>query len=69
MKIHDIVALLEDIPESQLARGQVGTIVEEWQAGIYEVEFADIDGRAYAFAAVPQSSLMPLRFEPPRQAA
>ena len=43
--------------------------VEEWKPGIYEVEFADQDGHAYAFTSIPESRLIPLRFEPQRQAA
>lgn len=69
MKKLDVVALLDELPENHLSRGQVGTIVEEWTEGIYEVEFSDLDGRAYAFAAIPASKLMPLCFEPVRRAA
>jgi len=29
-----------------LVRGQVGTIVESWAPGVYEVEFCDDNGRA-----------------------
>ena len=43
-----MVALLEDIMEHMLLRGQVGTIVERLAAGVYEVEFSDDDGRTYA---------------------
>lgn len=69
MKILDIVALLDDLPESCLSRGQVGTIVEDWKSGVYEVEFADLDGRTYATAAILENRLMPLCFEPARQVA
>jgi hypothetical protein len=69
MKILDVVALLDDLPESRLSRGQVGTIVEEWKAGVYEVEFADLEGRTYASAAILENRLMPLSFEPARQVA
>lgn len=46
MKLLDVVALLEDSPEINLYRGQVGTIVEEYEAGIFEVEFSDSTGKA-----------------------
>ncbi|MEK7752373.1 MAG: DUF4926 domain-containing protein, partial [Acidobacteriota bacterium] len=39
MEILSVVALLEDLPEEGLVRGQVGTIVESWAAGVCEVEF------------------------------
>jgi hypothetical protein len=45
IEIHSIVALLEDLPEHRLVRGQVGTVVESWSSGVYEVEFADEGGQ------------------------
>jgi hypothetical protein len=39
-----VVAVLEDIPESGLLRGQVGTVVERLAPGVYEVEFVRILG-------------------------
>lgn len=64
MQIHDVVAVTRDVPDSGLVKGQVGTIVEEWREGLYEVEFADLDGRAYAIAALSEEMLMPLWFQP-----
>ena len=69
MQVHDVVALTRDVPDDGLRRGQVGTIVETWKPGVFEVEFADMDGRAYAFAAVPQDALMPLLFRAVERAA
>ena len=63
------VALLEDIPERRLLRGQVGTIVEALAPGVYEVEFSDDLGRTYACLAIPVSRLLPLLHEPGNQAA
>lgn len=60
MKVHDTVALLADLPGQGLVRGQLGAIVEEWAPGVFEVEFCDLDGVAYAFAAVPADQLLPL---------
>ena len=48
VKLLDDVALLEDLPEHGLQRGQVGTVVEELAPGVFEVEFSDSDGRTYA---------------------
>jgi Domain of unknown function (DUF4926) len=45
MKLLDVVALLEDLPKIGLIRGQVGTIVEEYEAEVFEVEFSDLNGR------------------------
>ncbi|MCY4568641.1 MAG: DUF4926 domain-containing protein, partial [Candidatus Poribacteria bacterium] len=48
MKLFDTVALIEDMPSLNLYRGQVGTIVEEYESGVFEVEFSDLQGRTYA---------------------
>ncbi len=60
----DVVALYRDLPEKGLVRGQVGTIVEVHGNGIFEVEFSDEQGRAYAMAALPSSDLLRLHFLP-----
>ena len=60
MKLLDVVALTENIPEKHLKRGQVGTLVEELDAGMYEVEFSDLDGKPYAMCAVAAKNLIPL---------
>lgn len=64
-----VVALLEDLPEEGLARGQVGTVVETWAPGVYEVEFCDDNGRAYAMVALRADQLMQLHHQPAHQAA
>ncbi len=60
----DVVALSRDLPDKGLVRGQVGTIVEVHGNGIFEVEFSDEQGRAYAMAALPSSDLLRLHFLP-----
>ncbi|MGA9625026.1 MAG: DUF4926 domain-containing protein [Bryobacteraceae bacterium] len=67
--VHSVVALLEDLPEEGLVRGQVGTVVESWAPGIYEVEFADDDGRTYAMVALKAERLMRLHHKPVHQTA
>ena len=64
-----VVALLEDLPEEGLVCGQVGTVVESWAPGVYEVEFCDNDGKAYAMVALKAEQLMILHHEPTHQAA
>jgi Domain of unknown function (DUF4926) len=54
----DVVALLTDIPAQRLARGQVGTIVEQLDEETLLVEFSDDQGRAYAVAPCPQTQLL-----------
>ena len=60
LKLLDVVALLEDVPALKLHRGEVGTIVEEFDGGVVEVEFADKRGIAYAFADLPKNKLLAL---------
>jgi len=67
--LHSVVALLEDLPEHGLVRGQVGTVVESWTPGVYEVEFSDDQGRTYAMVALKAEQLMRLHHEPVHQAA
>jgi hypothetical protein len=47
-----------------LVRGQVGTIVESWVPGVYEVEFSDDDGRTYAMVALKAEQVLLLHHEP-----
>jgi hypothetical protein len=63
------VALLEDMPEESLRRGQVGTIVELLAPGVYEVEFSDDEGRTYASLAIGADRLLALIHELASQAA
>ena len=57
------VALLDDLPDRGLLRGQAGTIVELLAPGVYEVEFSDTEGRAYATAALRAEQLLELYHE------
>ena len=63
------VALLQDLPEHGLVRGQVGTVVEDLAPGVYEVEFCDDGGRTYAMASLKADQVMRLHHEPIHQAA
>jgi len=63
-KLLDVVALTENLPERDLVRGQVGTIVEVHEPGVFEVEFSDDDGCTYALLALKASQLMRLVYEP-----
>jgi Domain of unknown function (DUF4926) len=63
MKLLDVVALLEDLPELSLVRGQVGTIVEEYEPDVFEVEFSDTNGRAYAIETLNSTKLLVLHHQ------
>lgn len=70
--MHDVVAVLEDLPANHFAsghpltlrRGQMGTVVMIYGVGSVEVEFSGPDGRAFAMLPVPTSKLMVLRDQP-----
>ena len=58
----DVVALIENLDSQGLRRGEVGTVVEEWKDGVFEVEFSDNSGKAYAFATLRPEQLIKLLF-------
>lgn len=64
MRLLDTVALLEDLPEKGLQKGQVGVLVEELAPGVFEVEFSDNDGCSYALAPLRREQLLVLHHQP-----
>jgi Domain of unknown function (DUF4926) len=65
VKLLDVVALTVDIPEYNLWRGQVGTVVELLADGAaFEVEFSDRNGRRYESIWLNPEQIMVLYFEP-----
>lgn len=58
IKVLDVVAVLEDVAQGGLRRGEVGTVVEQWEDGVFEIEFSDNSGKAYAFVALRPEELM-----------
>jgi len=64
LSVLDVVALLTDLPAEGLARGQVGTIVEQLDDRTLLVEFSDDQGRAYAVTPCPREELLVLHYVP-----
>jgi hypothetical protein len=65
IQLLEVVALTTDIPEANLRRGQVGTVVEILGGGkALEVEFSDRDGRTYASLGLRPDQVMILRYAP-----
>lgn len=64
IELLSVVAVLNDLPEHGLVRGQAGTVVETWAPGVYEVEFSDDNGQTYAMAALSASQLIQLHAAP-----
>src|SRR5439155_27241483 len=56
----DTVALLEDLPERKLRRGEVGTVVEVLAPDVYEVEFCEYEGQTYAELELRSAQLVTL---------
>lgn len=63
LRLLDVVAVREDMPTLGLVAGQVGTVVEVLGPGVFEVEFSDQDGHAYAMARLDETQLMALHYE------
>jgi hypothetical protein len=69
MKLLDVVALTIDLPEFNLYKGQVGTIVEVYTPEAFEVEFVDLKGKTYAIETLNASQVMKLHYQSILQAA
>jgi D-alanyl-D-alanine dipeptidase len=75
IQMYDLVALTEDLQVEKfmtdeqiiLPRGQVGTVVEEYNNGeAFEIEFSHEDGQAYALVALKPTQLMPIYLKAPQ---
>lgn len=65
IKLLDVVALTANLPEYNLWRGQVGTVVEILANGAaFEVEFSDRNGHTYESIGLRPEQIIVLRFEP-----
>ena len=64
MKELDVVALLHDILEKSSVAGQVGTILEILDKDVFEVEFSDDLGKAYAMLSLKKEDLIHLHYSP-----
>lgn len=60
MKLLDVVALTQNLPELGLHKGQVGTIIEIYEPTVFEVEFVDLKGKTYAVETLNAGQLMQL---------
>jgi hypothetical protein len=69
MKILDTVALIQNLPDLGLYKGQVGTIIEVYEPTVFEVEFVDLKGKTYAVETLDASQLMQLYYAPLPQIA
>ena len=64
IKLLDVVALTVDLPEYNLWRGQVGTVVEILaSSAAFEVEFSDRKRRTYESLGLRPDQIMVLPYE------
>jgi hypothetical protein len=65
VKLFDSVVLLEDLPDANLSRGNVGAIVEVYNNGeAFEVEFVASDGSTYGLTTLRPHQFLVLEREP-----
>ena len=65
IKLLDVVALTQDVPEHNLKRGEVGTVVEILSNGeAFEVELSDDNGQMYKCLSFLASQLQVIHDEP-----
>jgi Domain of unknown function (DUF4926) len=65
IQLLEVVALTVDLPEVNLRRGQVGTVVDIFDGGgAFEVEFGDRNGCTYASLGLRPEQVMVLRYAP-----
>ncbi len=57
-KLFDVVAILTDIPQQQVRRGMVGTVVEELSNNHYLVEFCNQDGETLALVPLNETDVL-----------
>jgi hypothetical protein len=68
-ELHDVVRVLEDLPDLNLRTGDVGTVVTVFTEpeAAFEVEFVDDEGRTVATHALlpEQVEVAPAQWSPP----
>ncbi|MGI8950228.1 MAG: DUF4926 domain-containing protein [Chitinophagaceae bacterium] len=63
LKEYDSVALLENLPENNLKKGQVGVVVMVYDNKNVEVEFLDSFGHTLSVCPLQTNKLLRLQYE------
>jgi hypothetical protein len=63
IKLFSVIALLCDIYDKKLQKGQVGTIVEQLATDTFEVEFCDKNGQTIVTASVNIDQILVLHYD------
>ncbi len=61
VELLDTVALLRDLPEFGLVRGQVGAVMDDAGGDSVLVEFADFEGRSVSLPTIRRADLLRLK--------
>jgi hypothetical protein len=69
---YDLVVIARDLPATHketnqpilLRKGQVGTVLMDFDGEAYLIDFADQEGITYAMETVPAEQLIPLLYNP-----
>jgi hypothetical protein len=63
IELLDSVALLKNLPQKNLLKGQVGTVVEKLDDTTFEIEFTNSEGETILITPLSEKDLILLRFE------
>ncbi|MGB5596681.1 MAG: DUF4926 domain-containing protein [Crocosphaera sp.] len=53
-ELFDVIELLTDIPEFSLRKGEQGAIIDNYEDGVFEIEFTNKKGETTANCSIPQ---------------
>jgi Domain of unknown function (DUF4926) len=53
-ELFDVIELLTDLPEFSLRKGEQGTIIDDYEDGIFEIEFTNKKGETTALCSIPK---------------
>lgn len=53
-ELFDVIELLIDVPEFSLRKGEQGTIVDNYENGVFEIEFTNKKGETTALCSIHQ---------------
>lgn len=63
IELYSVIAIICDIPEKQLRKGQVGTVVEKLAKNVYEVEFCDKNGQTIITTSIKSEQILILHYD------
>ena len=55
-ELFDVIQLLTDIPEFSLRKGEQGTIIDDYEDGVFEIEFTNKKGETTALCSISKDN-------------